>query len=111
MPSSKTQTTFSSEQDKYERVFKVLGITKEEVEATQKVFHSFETRTDMIKSLDQETHKMSIHEYQAHIINTLNAFSAFGNSPHNLIDALMGSITLHCEEKAKELRNERDKNR
>lgn len=72
--------------------------------ATQKVFNAFETRSDMIKSIDSQHHKMDPYEYKSHIVNVLNAFSAFGNSDQNLLEAIAGSITLHCEQVAKEMR-------
>jgi hypothetical protein len=108
MPSSKTQTTSSNKKTRQQRIFSVLGLTREDMETTQKVFKSFETRSDMIKSLDKEHHKMDAYEYKAHLTNVLNAFSAFGNSDQDLLESIAGSITLHCEQKAKELRDERN---
>ena len=105
MPSSKTRKT-SSNKTRNQRIFNVLGITPPDLAVTQKVFKAFETRSDMIKSIDREHHKMNIYEYKAHLTNVLNAFSAFGNSDQNLLEAIAGSITLQCEQTAKDLRNE-----
>lgn len=74
------------------------------MESAHRVFKAFETRSDMIKSIDSQHHKMDPYEYQAHIVNVMNAFSAFGNSDQDLLDAVAGSITLHCEQVAKEIR-------
>ena len=51
---------------------------------------------------------MDAYEYKAHLTNVLNALSAFGNSDQNLLQAIAGSITLHCEEEAKKIRDERN---
>lgn len=106
MPSSKTQKNSSHKLTRYQRIFKVLGVSEADLEATERVFYSFETRSDMIKSLDKEHHKMNAYEYKAHLTNVLNALSAFGNSDQNLLQAIAGSITLHCEEEAKKIRDE-----
>ena len=49
--------------------------------------------SDLIQSLNGIDYEMCIQEQQTHLVNVLNAFAAFGNSPYSLLEGVVTSLS------------------